>query len=137
MPDIMCQIVHWLKISDYFILLEMSSSIYQDEDESELHLHSGISVNWLMIRVTMWLIQMHKNCKKYCVLLAFTEFDVLSLLGDSCSFTPASKPLLCSLVPASRQSPLSYAGAREAGWLCSRLKMLRASWVIVFSGLMG
>lgn len=64
-----------------------------------------------MIRVTMCLTQMHKNCKKYHVLFSFTEFEVLSLLSDSFSFTPASKSLLAfvaALQPGAWELPITF-----------------------------
>lgn len=54
---------------------------------------------------------MHKNFKKYHVLLSFTEFEVLSLLSDSFSFTPASKSLLAfaaALQPGAWKLPITF-----------------------------
>lgn len=80
-------------------------------NDGELHLHSGISVNWLMIRVMMCLTRMHKNCRKYCALLSFAEFEVLSLLSDSFSFPPASRSLLAfvaALQPGAWKLPVTF-----------------------------
>lgn len=88
-----------------------------------------------MIRVAACLMQRHKNCRKYPVLLCFTEFQVLRLLSVSFSFPPASIQILagsghswCLGAP----SHLCHTAVLKADSLLSKLIVLRAYWTMFY-----